>query len=128
MNTQMRVVLALALFFVSAQLLSIGIRDGGAPVPQCKHMVHNCYQPAKSFFWLWEPYIWVYRDLNAGIVLEGPARNGKRHGRWVFQTVDGGTGQSTYVNGNLHGQLLLRYPDGRVETQIWEHGVFKSSQ
>ena len=47
---------------------------------------------------------------------EGPYKDGKRHGRWVFRYTDGDITEmeGSYKDGKRHGRWLVRFADGDV--------------
>ena len=53
---------------------------------------------------------------------EGPYVDGRMHGNWVIRYPDGGVDEGPYVDGRMHGNWVIRYADGRVEENLYVDG------
>lgn len=64
---------------------------------------------------------WTIRSSHS--VNEGLYEEGKKHGLWTENRVDGTTYSETYRAGMLHGPMTVRHPTGVVEKHVWRDGT-----
>ena len=58
---------------------------------------------------------WVSGEDKMVFTSTGRLQNGKRHGSWVWRTVNGDIGEGPFVEGQQQGHWILRAANGTVE-------------
>ena len=60
--------------------------------------------------------------LRTGLSKEGPYLEGNQHGQWVLRFASGNVEEGPYVEGKQHGPWVVRYPDGTIQHVTVEDG------